>query len=328
MRFSKIDSIRPDQLDFVPRERRSRIVRLLLAFTLIIALTLAFAYAPPLQAYASYAPLIAAGLMALLGLYVIYHEQIILDLVLSTEYQNLLFTQALGIGTSFFMIARRDGTVVYASEGLGDLLPGYDYAQAQALEGLFTLGTVRKTDRERILGAIHSNAREHLVFPVISQYQQTRDFILTVEPMPRPAGFSVLRGREYLGQRTGMQRLPDSLNATSVDKLDHLLATTDIAHYTTDAYGRFEYVNPAFERLFGYENGEIVDSHLGLPHLVVSFGATTLTEEYSLGDYSGPATILTRQAGQSAVAMHQLVIRNAEGKPLGATGTLTATGMR
>lgn len=322
MRFNRMDSLYPDQLDFVPRERRNRVFRIIAAFSVTIALVFILAYAPPLRTIAPYSPLVAILLMAILCLYVVYHQQIILDLVLSTEYQNLLFTQALQIGSAFFMIVRRDGTIVHASDGMGDIIPGYDYSQSQALDGLFTLATVRKTDRERIMAAIYSNTREQLVFPIISQYQQPKEFIMTLEPMVRPAGFSVLRGREYHGQRGSAERLPDSLSATSIERLEHLLSTTDVAHYTTDAFGRFEYINPAFERMLGYDSGEIIASKLSLHHLIFSLGAIALTEEYQVGDYTGMATTLSKQGTREAVAMRQSAIRNGQGKTLGATGTL------
>lgn len=324
MRFNTMDSIRPDQLDFVPRERRSRVFRVIMAFVVTSALIFVLAYAPPLSHYAAYTPLIAIFLMALLCLYVVYHEQIILDLVLSTEYQNLLFSKALSQGSSFFMIVRRDGTVVHASDGLADIFPGFDYAQSQALDGLFTLGVVRKTDRERIMSAIYSHTSEHLVFPIIAQYQAPKDYILTVDPMPRPAGFTVVRGREYLGQRKSLLRLPDSLSATSMDKLEHLLATTSVAHFTTDGYGLFEYVNPAFEAMLGYAPGEIVESKLSLHHVFLSFGAFALTEEYSLGDFTGPATMVMKNGARGNVSVRQLVVRNTQSKAMGATGTIVA----
>lgn len=322
MRFSKMDTIRPDQLDFIPRERRNRVFRVITAFAVTSAAIFMLAYAPPLAHYATYTPLLAILLMAILCLYVVYHEQVMLDLVLSTEYQNLLFAQALSVGYRYFMIVRRDGTIVHASEGMDDIIPGFDYAQSQALDGLFAVGTVRRTDRERIMSAIYSNSSEQLVFSVISQYQPSKDYILTVEPMARPSGFSVVRGREYLGQRSGVARLPDSLSATSIDKIEHLLASTNIAHFTTDAYGRFEYVNPAFEAMLGYAPGEIVESKLALHHVFFSFGSFALTEEYSLGDYSGTATTLGKNGQRMEVSLRQQVIRNAQQKAAGASGTL------
>jgi PAS domain S-box-containing protein len=172
------------------------------------------------------------------------------------------------------------------------------------------------------MAAIYSNTNEQLVFSVITQYQPAKDYIITVEPMPRPSGFSVVRGREYLGQRSGVARLPDSLSATSIDKIEHLLAGTSVAHFTTDAFGRFEYVNPAFETMLGYASGEIVELKLGLHHVFFSFGSFALTEEYSLGDYAGAATTTSKNGERREVSMRQQVIRNAQHKTVGATGTL------
>ena len=321
MRFDTLDSTRADQLDFVPRKRRGRVFRVIFAFTLTITLIFMLAFAPPLSGFAIYTPLVAIVLMAFLCLYVVYHEQITLDLVMSTEYQNMLYAQALSLGSSFCMIVRREGTIVYASDGMNSIFPQFDYSRAKALEGVFEQGLVRKIDRERIMGAIHSSTPDRLIFPIINQYQDKKDYIITVEPMPRPSGFSLIRGREYLGQRTGIQLMPDALRSTSVDKIDHLLATTDSAHYTTDAFGRFEYVNPACERLFGYAPNEIVESKLGFHNLVFSLGEQTVTEEYSLADYVGSVVILCKPDGRRSYILRQQVVKDSAGKIIGATGT-------
>jgi PAS domain-containing protein len=325
MRFSKIDSLRADQLDFVPRERRNQLTRLIFAFGFVIGAIFLSAYVPMFRAFAIYTPLIAILLVALLCLYVVYHKQLSLDLVMAAEFQNMIFTQALSVGSNFCMIVRRDGTIVHASDGLSAIFPRFDYAQSQALEGVFEQGTVRKADRERLMGAIYSGTTDRLIFPIINQYQDRKEYIITVEPMPRPAGFSLIRGREYLGQRAGLQMMPDALRATSIEKLDHLLSTTPISHYTADNFGRFEYVNPAFEYLLGYGLGEVVESKLSLHHLFISFGAQTLTEEYSLGDYAGPATMLHKMNGHAPVDVRQIVIRDGQGKAVGVTGTVIST---
>ena len=321
MRFSKLDSLQADQLDFVPRERRNQISRLIAAFALTAIIIFVMAYVPGMHHYAFYAPLVGIILIAILCLYTVIQKQLSLDLVMAAEFQNMLFSQALSVGSTFAMIVRRDGTIVHASDGLSSIFPQFNYASSQALEGLFEQGTVRKADRERIMGAIYSGATDRLVFPVITQYQDKKDYIITVEPLPRPAGFCLIRGREYLGQRAGLQLMPDALRATSVDKIDHLLTSTIIPHYTTDNFGRFEYVNPSFEELFGYASGEIIESKLSLHHLFLEFGSQTLTEEYSIGDYAGTATILTR-TGRQSVEVRQTAIRDGNGKAIGATGSI------
>ena len=321
MRFDNLDSVQADQLDFVPRERQGQIRRLLTAFVVIGLIILACAYLPVLSHIANYTPLIAVVLLAILCLYATARSQLDLDLVMAAEFQNMLYSQALSVGSAFTLIVRRNGNIVHASDGLANVFPNFNYANSQALAGLFEQGTVRTIDRERLMAALHSGGTERLIFPVISQYTEKKDYIITIEPLARPAGFSIIRGREYHGKRTGMQNLPDALRGTSADKLDHLLATTPIAHYTTDQYGRFEYVNPAFEQLFGYAPHAIIESKLALHHLYFSLGEKLLTEEYTVGDYTGPASIVTK-SGRKQAEVQQAVIRDSHGKALGATGSL------
>lgn len=321
MRVSKMDNLQVDLLDFVPRERSALIRRTIAAFFIAGLIIFAIAFMP-LGNISLYTPLVAVLLMAILCLFVSYHLQINLDLVTAAEFQNMLYAQALALGSAFSMIVRRDGTIVHTSDNFADIFPGFNYASSQALEGVFEHGTVRKLDRERILDAIHSNTPERLVFPLITQYAAKKDYIITVEPLARPAGFCLIRGREYLGQRAGLQVLPDTLRATSIDKLDHLLTTTTTAHYTADQYGRFEYVNPAFAAMFGYTPNEIVESKLSLHHLFFSFSDRALTEEYGISDYEGPAITVTKTHGRQPAVIRQRVIRDSNGKAVGATGSV------
>jgi PAS domain S-box-containing protein len=324
MRFAEMDNFRSEQYDFVPRERRGQIWQVIFAFTATIILIIASAYAPVFKRMELYTPMITVAVIVALCLFVIYRKQNSLDLVMSTEYQNMLFSQAFSIGASFSMILRRDGSIVHADEGVEKVFPRFRLGQSQLLDAVLEHGMVRQNDRERILGAIHSSSSDRLVFPVTDYDGLKRDYILTVEPLPRPSGFLLVRAREYLGQRSGLQMLPDMLSATSIDKLDHLLATTGVAHYTTDAYGRLEYINPAMERLAGYESGEIVESKLSLHHLLFSMGGHALTEESHLQDFTGEIVLVHKRGAHLAGMVQQSIVRDAAGKLIGATGTIVA----
>lgn len=322
MRFSEMESFKPTQMDFVPRERRNQITLLTFSFVVTMVIILISGYTPIFKQSDIYTPLIAIVLIGVLCLYVLYNKQVGLDLVMSTEYQNLLFSKALSLGSTFCIITQRDGTIIYASEGIDKVFSNFGYAQAQALGGVFEQGVVLTADRERIMGAIRSGSNDNLIFPIFNRNNEKKDYILTVEPLPRPGGYSLVRGREYFGNRTGTQMLPDLLRSTSIDKIDHMLATSPIAHYTTDAFGRFEYVNPAFEQLFAYKPEVILLSKLRLHHLFISFGSTTITEEYSLADYMGEATIIRQDGSQHRFRISQMTVRDNQRKILGATGTL------
>ncbi len=324
MRFSTMENIKADQLDFVPRHRHRQIPRIIACFLLIdllICIT-TFVYVPSPVHLAPYITLATVFFIAMLCLYVVSTQQKNLDLVMAAEFQNMLFSQSLALGSAFSMILRRDGSIVHTSDNFDQIFPHFDYATSQALEGVFEQGTVRKLDRDRILSAIHSGQSERLVFPVITQYSEKKDYIITVEPLKRPAGFCLLRGREYFGTRKGTQLMPEPLRSTSIDKLEHLLTTTNTGLYATDQYGRFEYVNPAFELMLGYAPGLIIENKLSLHHLFFSFNGEALTEEYSIGNYSGPAVGMNKMHGRIPAEIRQNVIRDGNGKAIGATGSL------
>lgn len=327
MRFHELDSLMPDQLDFVPRERRGQITKLLILFGLAITLVFVVAYTPLAKITAPYAPMIAIAIIALLGLYVVVRNQIALDLLMSSEYQSMLLAQGFGVGSGFGIIVRRDGTIVHASDGMESIFPSFNYAQSQALGGVFEQGLVRIADRERIMGAIHSGTNDRLVFSIAAAYQEPKEYVITVEPMSRPSGFCVIRGREYLGKRAGLQRMPDALSLTSADKLEHMLSTTNTPHYTTDAYGKIEYANPAFDRALGYEPGEVVASKLSLHHLIFSLGQSLVTEEYSLNDYVGAVELIQKHGSHITGTLQQTLLRDSNAKSIGAAGTLAIAAM-
>lgn len=324
MRFIEAENS-PLQMEFVPRERRNHIWRVIAAFACTIAAIFILTFAPRSVGGQTMAGLISMAVIMILCFYVVFRKQQNLDLVMNTEYQNMLFAQAAALGASFCIIVRRDGTIVYSNDGLRTLFPHIAYTDSQALEGLFEQGGVRKTDRERIMASIYSGSSDRLVFPLRTREQKEQDYILTLEPLPRPVGFMFLRGREYLDTRTGTQMMPDMLRSTSAERLDHLLANTPVPHYVTDGFGKLEYVNPALEKLLGYEPGEMLDSHMNLQHMLYRIDGQPVGEDYTIGEVHGIASLQKKHDSVTEVLIHQTVLRDASGRIVGASGTLLPT---
>lgn len=320
MRFQERSATSTSQRDFVPRERRNYTPRIIISFCLIIFLLLLFGFMPTLaNGLSGY--MIAAICVTLLAIYVVMRTQLTLDLIMTTEYQNLLFSQALALGTSFCLFARRDGTIMYANEGVRSLF-GHGIGESQALDSLFIRGNVAATDRERIMSAIYSNQIERIVFPMTIATGKEKKFVMTVEPIARPIGYVLIRGREYRGERSGTQMMPDMLRTTSPDKLDHLLSQTPIGHYATDSVGRFEYVNPAFETFLGYAQGEIIAARVTLPQVLVTLADHAVTADYTPSDFKGVATLQLKSRGTHPAILFQTVMRDEKGRVTGASGSM------
>ncbi len=321
MRATENSFINPGQLDFVPRERQGQIFKTLIAFAIALIMIFVLGFSGGVIDRNT-AAIASAAIIAALGLYVIWRKQQSLDLVMTTEYQNMLFAQAAALGSSFCLFVRRDGTITYANDGLKKLFPHLAYSDSQALSAIFEQGGVGRIDRERIMNAIFADQSERLVFPIKKTDGTSQDYILTVEPLARPGGYLVIRGREYRDQRVGVQLLPDVLRATSADKLDHLLSTTDVAHYVTDGFGRFEYVNPAMEQLLSYAAGELTGSKVFIGHLLYQLNGQPIPEDYSMVDFSGTAALKKKSGALADVLLQHTPIRDGQGKAIGATGSI------
>jgi len=326
MRFNKNESMSQNQMDFVPREQRAQRRNLIIVFFLATLVVFAINYFLA-EKYHAFGASISAATVAILGFYILYRRQHNLDLVMTTEYQNLLFAQAVSLGTSFCMFARRDGTIVYANDGVRDLFPYFSYSDSQLLDAIFEAGSVPKVDRERLLSTIYSSGTDRLVFPIKSNTGEVKQYVLTVEPLARPSGFSVIRAREYLSTRAGTQLLPDLLRATSSDKLDHMLTHTPIAHFTTDPYGRLEYINPAMEKLLGYESGEMIANKLTLRQVIFQLAGRTLPDDYTLTDFSGNSAMQHKSGTHVPVLLFQHALRDSTGKIAGVTGSMMPVGV-
>lgn len=319
MRYNESTYHNPAEMDFVPRERRGQITQLIAAFiiALLLIFVLGFVMAKSLGAIGVFA---AMGVISVLCVFVVMRKQQNLDLVMNTEYQNMLFAQAAALGSSFCIFARRDGTVVYANDGLRDLFPDMYHGDSQALDTVFERGNVGRVERERVMAAVYGGKSERVILTITGHDGKTQDYIITIEPLERPGEFLVIRGREYRDTRAGTQILPDALRATAADKIDHMLAKTPVAFFTTDEFGAFEYVNPAFEQMLGYGPGEITSGRMGLPTVLFQLNGQAVSD-YTLADFRGDALLQKKQGDLASVRLQIATMRDDHGKLRGATAS-------
>lgn len=324
MRFSEADFESPGQLDFVPRERKNQVINDIIAFFIALVLLSALLFLSHGVIRHTHATLATIAIVIGLAVYVLTRKQQNLDLVMNTEYQNMLFSQASVLGFTFILFARRDGTIVYASEGLAELFPHVRFTESKALDAVFEEGSVNKTDRERLMNAIYASRKERLVFPIVSRDGTSKDYILTIEPIKRPTGYAIVRAREYYPSRTSVEKLPDTLRTTSAERIDHLLASTMTAHYITDAFGKIEYANQALDSLLGYAPGELVAGKHSINALLYQLNSAPVPEDYTLGEFYGSAALKHKQGALVQVVLQQVLQREPMGKVLGSSGTIMA----
>ena len=297
MRFNENETHDPARLDFVPREYRRQFTRMVAVFTLCLLALLIVGFVGMIRE-SGFTPLLSLFIIIFISMYALIRKQRDLDLVVNTEYQNMLFAQGVALGVSFYLFVRMDGTIIYSSDGVRKLFPKLAGGEAQALASALEQGGVLAPDRDRLMKAITTCSADRMVFPIPVNGEK-KEYVITVDPLTRPAGVLLVRGREFRDNRTGAQLLPDVLRSTTTDKLDHMLAHSPVGHYTADAFGQIEYANHAFEQLLGYGPGEIAERKLTLGEIIHSLKGAAYNAEAGLVEASGDASPAGR-AGRSA----------------------------
>jgi PAS domain S-box-containing protein len=322
MRGSDTDFETPALMGFIPRERMVHIRRVIVASGVVVLIILLLGLRPETVGGSGVATTVSLLAVIALCVYMVLRKQQNLDLVTMTEFQSLLFAQAAAMGSRFLVFVRRDGSVEYLNDGAHALFTEEALRETSSFDRMLQKSGIGETDRERLMTAIIGLRREQVIFPLTQKNGETCEYVITVAPLPRPAGFLVVRGREYTGTRTGSAMMPETLRSTTPERIDHLLTHSGVPHYVVNEYGRFEYVNPAFEHALGYAPGEVLRSNLSLHHVLYQLRGQAVTEDFNLTEALDHVTLQRKEGALIPAAIKQVLIRDEQQKILGATGSI------
>ena len=199
MRYQDQDSDSLTVRDFVPRSRTKDIWKVIMGFGIALAVMLTLNLMPDSVGGANEASLISLIAVSALCFYIVYLKQQNLDLVMNTEFQNMLFSQAAAIGFDFCLFVKRDGTITYSSMGIQKLFPSLKSSAATSLEGLFQAARIEQKNQDKVMSAIFANEKDRLIFEMTTEDVGTpQKYIISIDPLERPSGYAAIRGRKYV----------------------------------------------------------------------------------------------------------------------------------
>lgn len=116
--------------------------------------------------------------------------------LLATEFMAAMFASALAINCKFAMVVKPDGTIVYFDRAFQQMFPELIELPTHRLEVLCDMYVLDPTNRRRILSSVATSQKEVLSILIAGGKDKTPCSIqLFLEPIPRPSGFILLRGR-------------------------------------------------------------------------------------------------------------------------------------
>jgi PAS domain S-box-containing protein len=315
IRYTDLDFGTSGARDFVIRKRTPTQIQLFIIFavSLFIVATLTFSVNNQTALLS-----ILFIVIVMMGWYVMLQVQRARDLVLATEFQNALFASALGINNKFCIIIKRDGNIVYLDRSFQEMFPDFLKQPRRTIDVLLDQGKVSRPDSERIYSSIERGVYEKVIFEIRGVGNVFHKMVMTIEPILRPSGFILLRGREFVESRSEDDAAPTpSLSKSTITLFSHVMDTMNMGVYMTGPTGNVVYVNPVLEQWLGYRDGETTSSNLSLQDLIMQGAERAETIEPD--NYEGEVVLQKKAGGMMKAFINQKVIRDEFNKVVGCT---------
>lgn len=321
LRYAEMDAEVSGADDFIVRNRNPAILYIIGAFLGILFVSLT------LVVYTSNKYMLAALLITVVtvvGWYLILQIQRNNDLLLATEFQNALFASALGLNNKFCIIIRRDGNIVYLDRPFQQMFPEFLRQPGRTLDILFEQGKVSKPEVDKIYSAIERGVFEKVIFNIRGAGKRYYKIVMSVEPILRPAGFIMLRGREFVEQRTTTEEGENApvtlLSNSTITLFAHIMDTMNMGVYMTDPNGQIVYANPVLEKWLEFDDGEIGSNNLSIRNLIQH--SQENVREIEPADFEGEVMLQKKTGGLVKCYMNQKIIRDEEQKLMGCTAII------
>ncbi len=304
--------------DFAVRSRNPFFSRFVALFTAAFVVLLATAWMSQEGSLLVYvlALLAVIGSLAWFTVYFVVSHR---DAVLTAEFQNALFSSAAGVGQHYCLILRQDGTIVYFDPGFLRHFPESSGQYSPSLERIFMQAGVPDAAITEIYGFIGSGSGGKVL---LEGRTDGAPMILSIDPLPRPHGYWVLRARDYVLNRAGTQPAEPS----SV-LLQAALAHAPVGLFVADRDGRLEVTSRALEDWLGYAPGEPKAAGLSLRDIVYQQG-NGRPGQISIDKEDGEFTFQHKNGSLQKAVVSQHAVTGKEGEVEGCTGIVDIPGSK
>jgi PAS domain-containing protein len=303
--------------DFVVRTRRPLWYNLALMFASILPITIILSiFVKDIVIFAE----ILFVLLVTLGTYVVYTVQRCRDMVLATEFQNALFSSALGHSNQFCLIIKNDSTIAYIDHSLQEMFPNFYKEPRRAIDVLLEQGQVSKDERKMVFSAIERRVRGKVIFDIVDYKKQSHRIMMSIEPITRPKGFMLLRGREFVEKRVLGPNLPSEpkapvFNKTNTSLFSYIMDSLDIGAYMIDLFGNITYANLTLEQWLDFDEEELVSRNLSLRDIISQSGLEVLVDD--IKNYDGEVSLQRKIGGHIKAFMTQKAMYDEQGTIIG-----------
>jgi len=243
------------------------------------------------------------------------------DMILTTEFQNALFASALDYSYTFCIIIKNDGNIVYMDRAFHKLFPSFIREGALSLGNFLRHGKVEREEEQKILTAIEHCVHDKVVCTIFGSDRQAHKLVVSIEPIPRPAGYIMLRSRQYIEQRAGAATADTApqdnalLSKSNLAVLANFMGKLNTGFYVVDPAGKIMYANSVLENWLAYGEGEMAGGNIALRDL--AHCDDSKAEAVVPDDFEGKVILRKKEGGLMHATVNQKAILGDDKKVLG-----------
>lgn len=253
--------------DFIVRQRVPMVIQISLVFVAVFAIVFFLALTQQTNASPGLFGTLLAFLIGGLGWFTVTLVQRNRDLVLATEFQNAMLASAAQLSTRFCLITRRDGTIVYIDTGFQKVFPQFMQSDSRSVDSMMLAAGVPEAILRQISSILGGEASGRFMVPFKSHTGEPMPMVVTIDLLPRPQGFYLFRGRDYIEKRADKSDDSDA-QAHLSNLLRHAVQDITAPMIITDNEGRVLFFSQAITKLLGYRDDEPLPT---LEHLCYQF---------------------------------------------------------
>ena len=238
-------------------------------------------------------------------------------LILVTEFQTAMLASATQIGTKFCFIVNGEGTIFYVDPGFQKTFSGFADTGNRTFRELLAFIDVSEEQKQKMYNALKHGKSDNMVLSFHNPEGKTITLMTTIDVIPRPKGYFIIRGRDYVEKRSESKvddNLPLLLEKT-ICALSGLLLVADVN-------GKIVGISEEFEQLLGYGRGEVAEARLQVKQVLHQYGGNeagvVLLEHYS-------GSVAVRKKDQALINAHiqQVLLVASNNKTLGISAVIT-----
>lgn len=322
IRFTEILSSRNstahiDRQDFVVRTRRPMWQTLIIMFGSVLPIAVFLSImVKDLIVFSQ----ILFVLLGVLGTYVVYTVQRSRDLVLATEFQNALFAAAISHNNEICIIIKNDGTIVYIGKTLQEMLPNLHKETRRDIGIILEHGHVSKEEQKNVFNAIERYVRGKVVFDLTDSKKQHHRIMMSFEPITRPKGYMLLRGRDFVEKRVLGPEIPTDdktpvFNKNNLGLFSYITDSMDVGAYIIDLFGNITYANITLEQWLDFDEDEMVERGLSLKDIISQTGLDISISE--IKNFYGEVNLQRKIGGHVKASIEQKAMYDEKGTIIG-----------